>query len=216
MTVYFISGLGADERAFQKLSIPKEWKIKHLKWIDVVPNETLESYALKFSKLIDTSKEFSLVGLSFGGILAVELNKILLPKITILISSISTKYELPILYKMVSVLRLNKLMPPSLLNKVFPFTHWYFGTKTKEEKILLKQIIHDTSPLFLKWAINEILHWKNVERPDNVLLIHGTRDRIFPIDKLNVDFKIENGSHFMVYSEAKEISNILEKIRPTK
>jgi hypothetical protein len=139
-----------------------------------------------------------------------------LPKTTILISSISTKYELPVLYKMVSVLRLNKLMPSSLLNKVFPFTHWYFGTKTKEEKILLKQIIHDTSPLFLKWAINEILHWKNVERPDNVLLIHGTRDRIFPIDKLNVDFKIENGGHFMVYSEAKEISNILEKIRPAK
>ncbi|MFM7429620.1 MAG: hypothetical protein ACKO1F_06940 [Flammeovirgaceae bacterium] len=107
-------------------------------------------------------------------------------------------------------------MPSSLLNKVFPFTHWYFGTKTKEEKILLKQIIHDTSPLFLKWAINEILHWKNVERPDNVLLINGTRDRIFPIDKLNVDFKIENGGHFMVYSEAKKISNILEKIRPAK
>jgi pimeloyl-ACP methyl ester carboxylesterase len=209
MIIYFISGLGADERAFQKLSLPIEWKIKHLKWIDVVPKEKLQSYVLRFSKLIDTSKEFSLVGLSFGGIMAIELNRILRPKATILISSISTKYELPVLYRLVSFLRLNKLVPTVLLNKVFPFTHWYFGTKSKEEKILLEKIIHDTPPLFLKWAINEILHWKNEERPSNIFHIHGTKDRIFPISNLNVDFKIENGGHFMVYSRADEVSKIL-------
>jgi pimeloyl-ACP methyl ester carboxylesterase len=209
MTAYFISGLGADERAFQKLSLPIEWTIKHLKWLAIAPNETLESYVLKFSKLIDTSKEFSLVGLSFGGIMATELNKILLPKTTILISSISTKYELPVLYRLVSVLRLNRLAPTALLNKVFPFTHWYFGTKTKEEKILLEQIIHDTPPLFLKWAINEILHWKNEERPTNIFHIHGTKDKIFPISNLKVDFKIENGGHFMAYSKADEVSKVL-------
>jgi pimeloyl-ACP methyl ester carboxylesterase len=209
MTVYFISGLGADERAFQKLSLPTEWAIKHLKWIDVAPNDTLESYVLKFSKLIDNSKEFVLVGLSFGGIITTELSKILLPKTTILISSISTKYELPVLYRLVSVLRLNELVPASLLNKVFPFTHWYFSTKTKEEKILLEQIIHDTPPLFLKWAINEILHWKNEERPTNIFHIHGTKDKIFPISNLKVDFKIENGGHFMVYSKADEVSKVL-------
>ncbi|MFM9839801.1 MAG: alpha/beta hydrolase [Cyclobacteriaceae bacterium] len=209
MIIYFISGLGADERAFQKLSLPTNWTIKHLKWIDVAPNETLKSYVLKFSKLIDASEEFSLVGLSFGGIMATELNKILQPKTTILISSISTKYELPVLYRLVSFLRLNKLVPTVLLNKAFPFTHWYFGTKTKEEKILLEKIIHDTPPLFLKWAINEILHWKNTERPTNVFHIHGTKDRIFPISNLKIDFKFKEGGHFMVYSKADEISKIL-------
>jgi pimeloyl-ACP methyl ester carboxylesterase len=209
MTVYFISGLGADERAFQRLSLPKEWKIKHLKWLDVAPSDTLESYVLKFSKLIDDSEGFALVGLSFGGIMATELNKIIQPKATILLSSITTKYELPRVYKWLGIVKVNRLVPSFMLNRVFPFTHWYFGTKTKEEKILLEKIIHDTPPLFLKWAINEILHWKNEERPANIFHIHGTKDRIFPIDKLKVDFKIENGGHFMVYSKADDVSKIL-------
>jgi hypothetical protein len=215
MIVYFISGLGADERAFQKLVLPAEWTIKHLKWLDIAPNETLESYVLKFSKSIDTSKEFALVGLSFGGIMATELNKILSSKTTVLISSISTKYELPALYRLVGILRLNRFVPTYLLNKVYPFTHWYFGTKTKEEKILLEQIIHDTPPLFLKWAINEIMNWKNDTTPPNVFRIHGAEDKIFPISKLKIDSRIERGGHFIVYSNAKEISKILIDILST-
>jgi pimeloyl-ACP methyl ester carboxylesterase len=215
MIIYFISGLGADERAFQKLSLPTEWKIKHLKWIDIIPNETLESYVLKFSKLIDSSEKFSLVGLSFGGIIATELSKILHPKATILISSISTQYELPVLYRLIGFLRLNRLVPTSLLNKVFPFTHWYFGTKTRQEKILLEQIIHDTPPMFLKWAIDRIVNWKNNTSPPNIFRIHGIEDKIFPIGKLRIDSRIEKGGHFMVYSNAKEISKILIDILST-
>jgi pimeloyl-ACP methyl ester carboxylesterase len=209
MVIYFISGLGADERAFQKLSLPTNWTIKHLKWLDIGLNETLESYVLKFSKLIDISKEFVLVGLSFGGIMATELNKIIQPKAIILLSSITTRQELPVIYKLIGLLKINRLIPQLMLNKVFPFTDWYFGIKTKEEKILLRQIIHDTPPPFLKWAINEILHWKNTERPATVFHIHGTKDRIFPIRNLNIDLKIKNGGHFMVYTKADEISKIL-------
>jgi hypothetical protein len=209
MIIYFISGLGADERAFQKLSLPANWTISHLKWIDIAVDETLESYVLKFSKLIDTSKEFALVGLSFGGIMAVELNKIVQPKATILLSSITTKHELPVIYKLISLLKINKLVPQSMLNKVFPFTNWYFGTQTKEEKALLKRIIHDTPPSFLQWAINEVLHWKNKKRPSTIFHIHGTRDRIFPVNKVKADLQIIDGGHFMVYTKADEISKIL-------
>ncbi len=209
MIIYFISGLGADERAFQKLSLSTEWTIKHLKWLDIAPTETLESYALKFSKLIDTSKEFVLVGLSFGGIVATELNKIIQPKVTVLISSITTKGELLVIYKLIGILRINKLVPQSMLNRVFPFTDWYFGTKETEERVLLRQIIRDTPPHFLKWAINEILHWKNTKRPSNIFHIHGTKDRIFPINNLKVDLKIKDGGHFMVYTKADEISKAL-------
>lgn len=164
---------------------------------------------LKFSKLIDTSKEFALVGLSFGGIVATELSKIIQPKAIILLSSITTRPELPIIYKLIGLLKINELVPLSMLNKVFPFTHWYFGTNTKDEKALLRQIIHDTPPPFLKWAINEILHWKNMERPATIFHIHGTKDRIFPISRLKVDFKIKEGGHFMVYTKADEVSTIL-------
>ncbi len=211
MTVYFISGLGADKRAFQKLVLPQNWNIQHLEWITPLQNESLASYCKRFSKYIDTKQNFILVGLSFGGIVAVELNKIVQPKLTILISSIATKQELPLDFKLFGKLKFDKIIPEFLLNKVYLFTYWYFGVKAKEEKRLLKQIITDTSASFLKWSIHEILNWKNTERPPGLIHIHGTNDHIFSINKTKADIKIAGGGHLMVYDKAEIISKILIK-----
>ncbi len=173
------------------------------------PAETLESYVLKISKRIDISKEFIPVSLSFGGTVATESYKIIQPQATILPSSITTKHELPTIYKLIGSLKINKLVPQSMLHKVFPFADWYFGTKKEEEKTLLRQIVHDTPPPFLKWAINGILHWRDEERPANIFHIDGTKYRIFPIGNLKPDLKIKEGGHFMVYTKAEEISRIL-------
>lgn len=215
MKVYFISGLGADERAFQKLVFPPTWSISHLQWIEAARGESLESYVARFSKLIDSSVPFALVGLSFGGIVSIELNKIVKPVVTILLSSIKTKNELPFSYRLVALLNLHKAVPAFLLNKVYPFTDWYFGTNSTQEKALLREIIHDTPTPFLKWAIHEIVNWQNETIPDNTFHIHGTNDRIFPIAHLKVNVRIADGGHFMVYSKAEEVNKaIINLLRP--
>jgi pimeloyl-ACP methyl ester carboxylesterase len=215
MKVYFISGLGADERAFQKLVFPQSWTISHLQWIEAARGESLASYVARFSKLIDSSVPFALVGLSFGGIVSIELNKIIKPLTTILLSSIKTKNELPFSYRMVALLNLHKVVPSFLLNKVYLFTDWYFGTSSTQEKALLREIIHDTPVPFLKWAIHEIVNWQNETIPDNTFHIHGTNDRIFPIGQLKVDVRIADGGHFMVYSKPEEVNRaIINLLRP--
>ena len=209
MNLYFISGLGADERMFQKLTLPEQYKINHIKWPELSENETLHTYCLKISKLIDTSQEFSLVGLSFGGIVATEITKFLKPKVTIIISSISTRYELPIHYKIIGLFGLNKLVPAFTMNKVYPFTYWFFGVAEPTIKNLLKEVIKDTSPTFLKWAINEIFNWQNKIRPDNLYHIHGTKDKLFPFNLTKADKAVENGGHFVVYTDGNLISDLI-------
>lgn len=110
MTVYFLSGLGADERAFKKLVLPDSWKINHIAWPAIDDNETLVSYAKKIRLLINTQEKFVLVGLSFGGIMAVELNKIIQPQLTIIISSIATKSALPFSFKLIAATKFNKYL----------------------------------------------------------------------------------------------------------
>ena len=209
MNLYFISGLGADERVFKKLTLPKQYKINHIKWPELSQNETLHSYCLKISALIDSSQPFSLIGLSFGGIVATEISKFLQPQATIIISSISTRNGLPIHYKICGWLRLNKLVPAFAMNKVYPFTYWYFGVTEPADKKLLKEVIHDTPTQFLKWAINEILHWKNEIRSDNLYHIHGTNDKLFPFSITKADKAVENGGHLMVYTNADSVSNLI-------
>ena len=98
------------------------------------------------------------------------------------------------------------------MNKVYPFTYWYFGVKEPADKKLLKKVIKDTSPKFLKWAINEILNWQNEIRPNNLFHIHGTSDKLFPFSQTNADQSVKNGGHLMVYTNANKVSTLIQNL----
>ncbi len=212
MTVYFISGLGADKRAFKRLMLPLHWTVRYIDWIDNTADESLLHYCQRLSSQVDTSQSYALVGLSFGGVVAVEMSKFLQPQKTVIISSIATKDGLPKGFLgelLIKKLKLHRRIPSSFYKKVSPLTYWLFGVKNKDEKGLLKEIIHDTQPEFAKWAMGKIMEWDNTVKPANLVHIHGTSDRIFPVKYANPDIKIKEGGHFMIYNKATEISGIL-------
>ena len=211
MTVYFISGLGADERVFQRLVLPNEWESIHIKWPIIEPKETLQSFSKKIAQQINISQPFAVVGCSFGGIVATELKALLPPHQTIIISSVSVRKELPLSYKLLGALRINKIVPKHFLNKVYPFTYWYFGLQNSSDQQLLKQIMLDTPTHFLKWATHEIIHWKNNNRPEKLFHIHGNGDRIFPPAGLKIDYTIPDAGHFMIHTHAAEVSKVLRE-----
>lgn len=205
-SIYFISGLGADRRAFGKLTFPAQYKLIYLDWIPAQPNESLEDYAFRLSATIDTSTPFYLIGLSFGGMLATEIAKKLNPLHTFIISSTPTYIELPWYYRLAGNLRLQQMVPVGLMKKGNSIGLKFLGAKTENERILLRQLILDSDPYFMKWALTCILTWKNMERPLNLTHIHGTADKILPLRyTTKPDIIINNGSHFMVYASAKEI-----------
>lgn len=213
MNAYLISGLGADKRIFSRLKLDEKINIIHLDWITPNKNESLSAYADRLSRKIDITHPFALVGVSFGGMIAVEIAKTLKPVNTIIISSTILSTQLPALYRFLGKLRLLKLIPASLLKSSNKLTqNYYFGTRSSSEKTLLSRIIKDTDPYFLKWAIGSILCWKNEIRPAGIYHIHGTSDKILYSKAAQPNFIIENGTHFMVYQNAEEISGIIDKI----
>ncbi|WP_316825338.1 alpha/beta hydrolase [Pedobacter miscanthi] len=213
MNSYFISGLGADKRIFSKLKLDERTNIIHVDWIAPGKNESLAAYAERLSKVIDLSQPFALVGVSFGGMIAIEIAKILTPVITIIISSTMVSDHLPAPYRFAGRLGILKFIPAKLLKSSNKLTqHYYFGTKLNSEKILLSKIIKDTDPYFLKWAIGSILSWKNKTIPERIYHIHGSNDKILYSKIAKPDFVIHKGTHFMVYQNAKEISGIIDKL----
>ena len=130
MKVYAISGLGADKRVFDYLNL--NFDLIHLDWIKNLPNESLENYALRISKSIDSSQDFILIGLSFGGLVAVEISKILKPKKVILISSVATKTELPYFYRLFGKTKIINIIPLVFLEKSNVLLTYLFGTKKKK------------------------------------------------------------------------------------
>lgn len=207
--IYIFSGLGVDKRVFDNIDFG-DLDIEFIDWIDPLVKESLGNYAIRISQKI-TAKNPTIIGLSFGGMIAVEISKILQTKKIVLIASAKTKDELPKIYHIAGKLKLNRFIPNSFLKKQNLFTNWFFGLQSKSEKELLKKILKDTDPNFLSWAINEILNWKNEEQPNNCIHIHGSKDRIIPIQNVKADFVIENGGHFMTVNKSNEIERIIRQ-----
>lgn len=208
--IYIFSGLGVDERVFDAIDFGS-LDVEFVAWIKPDNNENIGSYARRIQKNIKDDNPI-LVGLSFGGMLCVEISKIRKTDKIILLASAKTESELPFIYRAAGCLKLNKIIPTSVF-KVHTFiTNWLFDAHSKDEKNLLRNIINDTDPEFLKWAVNEIVNWKNQISPQNVYHIHGNRDKIIPVRNVKTDYIIKNGGHLMTVSHSREISGLIQQL----
>ncbi len=209
--IYLISGLGADERVFSYLSFDNHIT-HHIKWFTPNNDESLSEYAKRLSVQIQNNKPI-IIGVSFGGIIAVELSKIIPYDKIIIISSAKNCYELPYYYKLAGGLRLYTIIPKNTLKWYNFIIAYLFGALTSEEKLLLKAIIEDTDVYFAKWAISRILTWKSLHlNTPNLYHIHGTRDRLIPFNNIMNCIKVDDGSHFMIVNKAKHINSIINDI----
>lgn len=209
MTVYFISGLGLHERAFKKIKIPEGIKPVYIKWLACSEDKSFAQYCTDIAAMINSSQPFALVGFSFGGIVAVELSKMLSPAKLIIISSVSTRKELPLYLRLFGFLKLYSILPVRSLNKASAITNWFNNVQNEADKSLINQIIKESDPHFIKWAMDKILNWHNTTKPGNLYHVHGKNDRLFPCSNVKADKVINGGGHFMVLTHADEINAIL-------
>lgn len=211
MNLYFISGLGADKRIFQNLVLPEVFKTHYIEWVPVMENESMESYCRRLSVQINQQEPFSLVGLSFGGVIAIEMSKFLSPVQTVLISSFCFKKEVPWYYILLGKSRIYKILPPRFLLRPNSMAFRLFGAYKPEIKNLVRHIFEDTNPAFFEWAIRQLFSWDNHWKPENMLRIHGTADKILPYKKIMNAIAVKDGEHLMVYSKSIVVSHILKE-----
>lgn len=205
--LYLFSGLGADKRIFQRLDL-SGYSVNYVEWITPLESESIEHYAARLLCQI-TSPKPTLIGLSFGGMMAIEIAKLIETEKVILISSIKSGNEVPFYYRWMGHAGFHKRIPSKLLKNTNFLTNWLFGTVSSFDQQLLKQIMGDTNPAFFSWAVNQVVLWKNKTLPKNLVHIHGTGDRILPIRFTEYDIVVKKGGHFMTLNRSDEINRIL-------
>lgn len=209
--IYCISGLGADARVFQKLKF-QGYRPVHICWEEPGRQESISGYAQRLTEQI-TSEYPIIIGLSFGGIIAVEIAKQIATEKIILISSTKNQQEVPTYFQIFRWLPIHRLFPAKFLLWLGQlFAIWFFSLESKDERQLLRAILNDTNAKFMKWAIDQVITWKNELILDNVFHIHGKSDRIFPFNFVHEDFSVAQGGHFMIMNKAEYISNLIQKI----
>ncbi len=159
---------------------------------------------------IEENESINLLGVSFGGIMAQELAKVISCKKLIIVSSVKSKREYNSLLKLAWFIRIDKIIPGNLLKwfgKIM--SPYFFGLRVKEEKEMLRSIMDDTDIHFLRWAIEKIMNWKGNYQQE-IYHIHGSADRIFSVRRIGDYEPIREGGHLMIYNRADEINRLIE------
>lgn len=207
--VGMIPGLGVDERIFEHLAVDDRFTRTVIRWIPPQPQENLAHYALRLTNQLPATGKLILIGVSFGGIIATEMAKILQPVLTIIISSVKTRQELPWYYRLAGKFRLPFLVPLGLGKKMPWLQTFIFGAKTKEEAMLLRQIIQELDMHYVRWALYQISTWPNKTVVPNLFHVHGSHDKLFPVKYIRNFTPINKGEHLMVVSLGEQISTII-------
>lgn len=211
--IYMISGLGADDRVFENLEFPPGYETHYLPWIKPLDaGEPITSYAARMATGIQHENPI-LLGLSFGGIMSIEIARLLPVEQVILLSSIKHHKEKPPYYRYNRLSRfILRKMPDSILfGKRRLVVEFYLQTETPLELSLVREYLGKKDYAYTRWALCTILQWKNEWMPQSVLHIHGTKDRPFPIRYLRPTHSIPGGGHFMVLNRAEQINLILKE-----
>lgn len=207
--IYLLAGLGFDERIFYELNIENA-HINYLEWFEPENDESFENYVKRIASQIEpTDKPLILIGHSFGGIVVQEIAKSVNAEKVIIVSSIKLKEEMPVTLRFLKAVPLYKFFNRKVILASFPIWARAFGYNSEKGRKLLKQMIGGCSDNYFKWSMNQIVNFSGNNNQSNLIHIHGSRDKTFPIKLIKNPIVIKDGSHFMVFSRAEEVSEVI-------
>jgi pimeloyl-ACP methyl ester carboxylesterase len=210
---YLIPGLGADERIFQRLTLPGT--VHCLRWLEPLrPDEPLADYAARLAAPIPIDQPCWLVGVSFGGPVALEIACQRPLARVVLVSSLERPEQRSGLVELGRLTRADVWVPVRLLRRIPWAGRWFFGVKGKRAGQVFAEILSLLSPRYTHWALGQLFRWKGSTVKPVAHLI-GDCDRVFPAACRTASHVIRGGSHFMIVTHATAISRILTELATT-
>src|SRR5690625_3171955 len=209
--IYLIPGMAAGEEIFQNLKLPDQYEITILNWLIPESSETLLSYSRRMAEKISGPNPI-LIGVSFGGVVAQEMQEFVNPEKTIIISSVKSRQELPLTMRFADWFKLYKLIPTGRVLSSPDLTKFSLGPKSKKRLQLYQKYLHVRDKQYLDWAIEQMVGWERKHPAENVFHIQGDSDTVFPIKYISDCIVVKGGTHIMILNRAREISEKLTAI----
>ena len=213
ITVYFLPGLAANASIFKNIKLDTDrFEMYFLEWMIPFEEESISDYALRFCSKVNHPNAV-LVGVSFGGIIAQEMNLVHNFRKIVIISSVKTRQELPLHLQLAGKTKVYKLMPTSFFAQNIDLLSKYaFGKPIVKRLDLYKQYLSITDKRYLDWAIKQVVSWDQEQSDSNLVHIHGDKDLIFPIENINDSIVVKGGTHIMILNKYKWLNENLPKL----
>jgi len=210
--VYCIPGLGQDKRVFNGLEIAGA-ELRFLDWIEAKEEEDIATYAIRFAEQIEKDHpNLYLLGVSLGGILAIEIARHLSVKKLILISTVKNRAEMPPSFEWMGRVPVKSNSLPKFIIEAQVTLKPFYGKANQEGIELFGKMLKSASLDFIRWAWNSIPEWKYKKEPNTPFIhLHGTADLVFPIKHIDQAITLKGATHFAIFNDMKKINGILSK-----
>ena len=210
--MFLVPGLGADHRVFVNFRM-SGYKERHLRWLKPEDKrENIEHYAERMcEKIASIPGPKSVLGLSFGGMMAIEMAKHLDFENVILVSSIKHANEMPQSFATFKAAGVHNWFPTGSLRYSGFIVSRLFGTENPEERQFLSKMLKKINPALVKWSMRKVVEWENEWYPEDIIHVHGTRDQVFPAKYLGEHISVRGGTHVMIANRSELVEGIIHK-----
>jgi len=209
--IVLLPGLGADERLFEPLhsAIPS---LVVPPWPTPKSGDSLLAFAKRLLSVIPGGENMYLGGASFGGMVALELAALVRPRGVFLIGSCTSPQSITPVAQLTRAFL--HVVPVSLFRPrrwQMPFVTPMFGRLTSGQRALFLSMAERTPASFLKWGLEAILSWHPSPVAVPVHHIHGSRDRLIPIGRVQPNRVVSGGGHLLTLTHAEEVVAFLSE-----
>ncbi len=210
--IYCVPGLAADISIFEYIKLPEsQYKLHVIPWKMPNKGEAIEVYAQRMCKDV-VHENCVLLGVSFGGVMAQEMSKFLKIKKLIIVSSVKSNLELPLRMKLAKKTKAYKILPTALVSKIDDWEKLAFGDFAKKRAALYQKYLSLNDKIYLDWAIENMVCWKQETIIPEIVHIHGDKDVVFPIANIKNCIVISGGTHVMIINRARWFNKYLPSI----
>lgn len=207
-----IPGMGANARmlAPQIDALPD---VRALEWIEPASSrEPVTEYAARLAATIDCTLPFLLGGVSFGGLVALEVARHVLPAAVLLIASWRARAVLPLHLQILA--HAGPWIPYWSFQAAVRsgLAAHAFGLHTRAQRALFAAMFLDASPTFLHWAARVMASWpgaQTLELP--VRQLHGADDHVIPAKRVRADIVVPGAGHLVNLTHPEAVNRFLRR-----
>jgi len=206
LPIILLPGLNGDARIFapQALAFPS---LTIARWIPPAESESLADYARRLAGALDPGCPCLVGGVSFGGIVAMEMARHLHARACVLIASSRDPNGLP---KAVRLLRPIAAVVPSTALTWAIRSGWESATPLAPACARRIARLSPEEMTFRRWALQAVLTWRGVRSPAcPVLQIHGERDATFAANRSKADVILPGAGHMLTLTHVEQVNEFL-------
>jgi pimeloyl-ACP methyl ester carboxylesterase len=222
--IVLFPGLGADTRMFDRQKRYFGDDLECPEWLPPRADEPFDDYARRWADVLqpepDDSRPLYLGGVSFGGMVAMQMTRHLKPKAVILIGSCRSTAAKPDRWQVAR--KVGDLIPQCLFGRrVLAVGGLYVSLLDRLDdphRALMMAMSADSPPCRIRWSGRACADWDFNENatPDfpPVHQIHGRLDAIIPLHPGDPDTVIPDGRHIIIFSHPDTVNRyIMDVVR---